>query len=171
MQEKVEETTSEKKSSSTTTYFILAIVVLLIGGSAVWAIKNLNKTPEPPVQVIGTETQKPQGPPSIKGQKFSDTNFFDQAVQIYPGVVSESAKAVMNGWTLKTKTLTDGSIQADLIPVGSEATEGDTAHTFILKAGDTLYFVDTNPNDDGPTEDANTRDDMGIVVGADGIVQ
>jgi hypothetical protein len=107
----------------------------------------------------------------MKGQTFSDTSLYSQAVQIYPGPILESAKAIMSGWNLKISKLPDGSVQADLIPVGSEAAEGDSMHSFVVKPGYKLYFVDLNPSDDKPGMDENTHDDLGILVDGNGIIQ
>lgn len=168
--EKENEEVTTSTASNKTAYVVFVIAILLVGGGVFWAAKNLNK-PSVPEQVLGQATERPKGPPSLKGQKFSDTNLADSAELIYPGTISESAKAVMSGWDLKTKVLPDGTTQVDLVPVGSEATEGDTSHSFVLKTGDKLYFVDLNPGDDSSTEDANTHDDMGIVVDANGVIQ
>lgn len=168
IKEEKKETT--QKTPNVTLYIVFAIVLLIVAGGSYWLGKHMNNLQMVPQRTTGGAFQRPGGPPSMKGQKFSDTQLFSQAVQIYPGDISASAKAIMSGWILKTKTLADGTTQADLIPMGSEATEGDTSHSFNLKASDKLYFVDINPNDDGPS-DQNTRDDMGIVVDASGMVQ
>ena len=167
----MDEEVKEEKTKTPTTYIIVGIIIIgavLVGGYFMNKGSESKNTSE---ETAESPLPRVSGPATMKGQKFSDSKLFNQAVQIYPGAISESAKATMSGWTLKTKTLADGTIQADLVPVGSEATEGDTAHTFVLKTGDKLYFADINPNDDGPTEDSNTHDDMGIVVDANGIIQ
>jgi len=162
------------KISNASTYFVFLIILVLAAGGAFYfgrksgeakMIAFYQAQPKP------SGMARPSGPPSMKGQKFSDLPMASNAGQIYPGVISESTKAAMSGWNIKTSALSDGSTQVSLIPTGSEASEGDTAHTFVVKTGEKLYFVDLNPNDDGPTEDANSHDDLGILVDANGIVQ
>ena len=161
----------EQKSSNTNVYIVFVLILVVVGGGAYWYGKHSVKLGAQTQLQMNGQGQRPVGPPSMKGQKLSDTNFANQAVQIYPGDISVGAKATMSGWSLKTKSLPDGTTQADLIPAGSEATEGDTSHTFMLKDGYKLYFVDINPNDDTSTEDKNAHDDMGIMVDASGVIQ
>lgn len=168
---------SVMKNNSSGIYIILGIIFLVIlAGAGYFVAKDSSMTKgseskNSPEEVVETARPQASGPASLKGQKFTDTNLFANAVLIAPGVPSEAAKAVASGWQIKSRSLSDGSTQVDLIPMGSEATEGDTAHTFNLKDGDKLYFADLNPNDDGSGADNNKNDDMGIVVGADGIVK
>ena len=160
------------KSSNAAIYSVFLIVLVLASGAAFYfgrksgeakMIAFYQSQPKP--------STRPSGPPNFKGQKLSDIPMGAQATLIYPGVVSASAKAIMVNWTLKTANNSDGTVTASLIPEGSEAAEGDTMHTFTLKTGDKLYFVDLNPNDDQPGMDQNTHDDLGIVVDANGIIQ
>lgn len=169
-QEKVEVQNPVKKNNSGV-YIILGIVFLVILAGAGYFMTKGSENKNSPEETIETARPQASGPASLKGQKFTDTNLFANAVLIAPGVPSEAAKAVASGWQIKSRSLSDGTAQVDLIPVGSEATEGDTAHTFNLKDGDQLYFVDINPNDDNSSSDVNKNDDMGILVGADGIVK
>lgn len=159
-----------KKSSMF--YIISAVLLLLVVGGGIYLMNKGAETKSSPEEVNESiPTQKPT-PPSLKGQKLSDSQFADSAHQIYPGKISEAAKAAMSGWDLKTIKNSDGTITASLIPAGSEVAEGDSAHTYTLQPTDKLYFVDLNPGDDNPgAEDANTRDDLGIVVDANGIIQ
>jgi hypothetical protein len=169
--EELKQESISPKKSNTALYSVTALVaILVITGAYYFNKKSSVSLPLESVKPVEVATTKP-GPTSLKGQKFSDMAMFDNAVQIYPGAISKEAKAVMTGWELKTKVLQDGVVRADLIPVGSEAAEGDTAHTFMLKNGDKLYFVDLNPNDDNGTSDKNINDDLGIVVDASGVIQ
>jgi hypothetical protein len=170
-EEKKEVTT---KSSNMAIYFVFVIVLLIVAGGAYMYGKHSVKPVVLSAKTSGQadfQSPPPSGLPNMKGQKFSDTSLYDQAVQIYPGTISESAKAILTGWNLKTTNLPNGSVQADLIPVGSEATEGDTMHSFTVKPGYKLYFVDLNPSDDKPGMDVNTHDDLGILVDGNGIIQ
>lgn len=160
------------KKTPLATYFVFgAVLLVVIAGGVYFMVKSgenkstSEETSEAPVpRVAGAET-------GLKGQKFSGTNLANDAVLIAPGALSAEAQAVTSGWQVKSRSLSDGTGQVDLIPVGSEATEGDSAHTFNLKAGDKLYFVDLNPGDDSSAADNNKNDDVGILVDADGIIR
>lgn len=165
------------KSTNTTLYLVFGIILLIVAGGSYYLGRKageakelyaLNNMPRPSISPVG---RGPQGPPNFKGQKLSDTNFSQNAVLIYPGISSEALSKALVNWKLTTTQNTDGTTTASLIPVGSESVEGDGSHTFTLKSGDKLYFVDLNPNDDQTGQDNNSRDDMGIVVDANGIIQ
>lgn len=175
-EEKKEVETSEpSKAKGFPSVYIAGLIILLLGVGA--GLYFMNKSGENSSGAPEAQSEapniRPSGPPSLKGQNFSDTRFAQSAVQIYPGPIDKSAQAVMSGWKLSTKTLPDGTTQVSLIPIESELTEGDTQHTFILKTGDKLYFDDINPGDDTPGggADNNKNDDIGIVVDANGIIQ
>ena len=161
----------EQKPSNTNLYIVFVLILIVVGGGAYWYGKHSVKPGTPTQFQMNGQGQRPGGPPNMKGHKLSDTNFANQAVQIYPGDLSDSAKSTMSGWDLKTSSLQDGSTQVSLIPTGSEAVEGDSAHTFDVKSGDKLYFVDINPNDDNSKEDGSARDDIGILTDSNGIIQ
>lgn len=169
------ETTSKEEigetKNSSIVYIVSAILLIIVVAGGIYF---MNKSES---KVSASQTQNsPASPrpqrPSLKGQKLSDTKFADSAYQIYPGTVSEAAKAVMSGWDLKTTKNADGTVTAVLVPIGSEVTEGDTSHTYTLQSTDKLYFADINPGDDAPgATDSNKNDDMGIVVDSAGIIQ
>lgn len=159
----------ETKRSSMV-YVILAIILLVAVGGGVYFMNKGSESKASPEEV--KESTPRPSPVSLKGQNFTDSKFANSAVLIYPGTISKEAQAVMSGWNLKTKKLSDGTVQADLIPTESEAVEGDSRHSFNLKQGDKLYFADLNPGDDNPgSTDNNKNDDMGIVVDAQGVIQ
>lgn len=174
-EEKKEEAVESPKPKNFPFVYVAGIIILLLGVGA--GLYFMNKSSESgtaaPEEQREVPNIRPSGPTSLKGQQFSNTEFANSAVQIYPGPVDKSAQAVMSGWKLSTKSLPDGTTQVSLIPVESELTEGDTQHTFVLKTGDKLYFDDINPGDDTPGggTDNNKNDDMGIVVDANGIIQ
>ena len=172
-EEKKQETSEQVKKSSSGLYILIIVLLIVLGGVGYMVYKGSKVINSVPEEVAETAAPAPKGPPSLKGQTFANTDFYSNAVLVYPGTLSKEAKAVSTGWQVKSKTLPDGTTQVDLIPVGSEATEGDTAHTFNLAKGDKLYFVDLNPKDDNNTENAdnNKNDDMGIIVGPDVIVK
>lgn len=164
----------EKTKNTSLVYFIVVIILLVVAvGGIYFASKkfegaSIEENAESPASLTKVVVHAP----SLKGQKLSDTRFAANAVQIYPGIISESAKSTMSGWDLKTVSNSDGTITASLVPTGSEITEGDSSHTYTLHSGDKLYFVDMNPGDDvANSTDNNKNDDMGIVVNSDGLIQ
>lgn len=151
-------------------YIVSAILlIIVVSGGIYFMNKSESKVSASQTQNI-PPSPRPQRP-SLKGQKLSDTKFADSAYQIYPGTVSEAAKAAMSGWDLKIIKNADGTITATLVPTGTEVTEGDTSHTYTLQPTDKLYFADINPGDDQPGMDNNKNDDMGIIVDSAGIIQ
>jgi hypothetical protein len=152
-------------------YLIGGVLILLI---VVGVGYFMNKKSEASTSFEETR-EAPQkqvaGASTVNGQKFSDSQYAGSAVQIAPGALSPEAQAVTTGWQIKSRSLADGSTQVNLIPTGSETTEGDSSHTFNLKSGDKLYFVDLTPGDDRGGSDGNKNDDIGIVVNSDGIIQ
>lgn len=70
---------------------------------------------------------------------------------------------------MKTQTLADGSTQVDLVP--TETGSNYKNQTFIVKTGFKLYFIEIRSGDDQPGQDNDPRDDIGILVDANGIVQ
>lgn len=170
-EEKIENSDPPKTKSASMVYIVAAVVLLLAVGGGLYFMNKTSEKSATPEEVREVPSGAPTGRGSLSGQKFADTQLAQSAVLIYPGAMSAEAKAATSGWQLKTTQNTDGTTQASLVPVGSEATEGDSAHTFTLKTGDKLYFVDLNPSDDSPNMDNNKNDDIGIVVDANGIIQ
>lgn len=169
--EEEKEKLEPKSGKSTTMYIVGGVIILLVLGVGGYLMNKGSEAKNSPEEITETVKPQPQNPESMKGQQFSTTNFYTNAVIIAPGPLSVEAKAVTTGWDIKSRSLADGTTQVDLIPTGSEATEGDTAHSFNLKTGDKLYFVDLNPGDDRGGADNNKNDDIGIVVDANGIIQ
>lgn len=183
--EKVE--TGETKKSSMVYLISAALLLLVVGGGVYVMSKDSVKTTPgqgngsnvegtiqslatPDTTIQETPAQRPADLPNLKGQKLSDTKFAANAHEIYP-ILKEDALIPMSGWDRNVTDLHDGTFRIDLIPSGSETLEGDSKHTFIMKKGETLYFVDLNPGDDSSGADGNKNDDIGIIVNANGIIQ
>ncbi len=150
----------------------LLVVAVIVEGYFLWMKKSA------PV-VAGTKTQmspRPSGfpggrPPApfVRGDKLAGSAMEKYAYLIAPGDVPAASQKVLIGFTVKTTALPGGSTQVDLIPKDSD----DQFQSYVLKAGDSLYFIEMTPSDDkaDADKDLNYRDDYGIVVDANGIVQ
>ncbi len=106
--------------------------------------------------------------PSLQGQKLSSTQFASNAVLVFPGTLSSDAKAVLVGFNLTTKATPDGSTQVSLTPTES----GYTFQQYVVKQGQSLYFIEMNRADDSNgTTDINNRDDFALIVDQNGVIQ
>ncbi|MCL4338268.1 hypothetical protein M1271_01105 [Patescibacteria group bacterium] len=103
------------------------------------------------------------------GMKLADTSYAQISYKIAPGSLTPEAQKAMAGWGIKTQNLPDGSIQVNLTPKSSD----DFSQQFTVRPGNSLYFVEITGADDNVAsdKDANLRDDFGIIVNKDGIVQ
>ena len=74
----------------------------------------------------------------------------------------------MSGFMMITKTLPDSSTQ--IVLTAQEL--GYTSQQYIVKPGDTLYFIERNLQDDNPQEDsdANSHDDTAVLVDSQGYI-
>lgn len=152
------------------------IIVVLVVGVLVEGYFLLMKKQVPAALGETTQTQPSPNPtrralpaPLAKGDKFAGSAVEKFAHKIAPGAISADSQAFLTGFTVKTNTLADGSEQVDLIPKDSD----DQFQSYILKSGNSLYFIEMTQGDDKPDtdKDMNYRDDYGIVVDANGIVQ
>lgn len=137
----------------------LLLVDMKSSGSNVKGVSVSNVTPSP------TPTRMPL---LTKGMKFVGTPYEKNAYLIAPGDLSIAAQKALVGWNIKKDTLADGSLRVSLIPKDSD----DIAQTYTIKPGYSLYFVEITFSDDTSSDkDLNLRDDYGIIVDKDGIVQ
>lgn len=155
---------------------IIGVLVLavLVEGYFLWMKKSAPA-------MSGTQTQmspRPSGgppggrapaPPLAHGDKLAGSAMEKYTHLIAPGTISADSQKYLTGFTVKTTALPGGSSQVDLVPKDSD----DQFQSYVLQAGQSLYFVEMTPLDDkADTEvDQNYRDDYGIVVDANGIVQ
>lgn len=153
----------------------LLVVAVLVEGYMLWMKKSS------PAKVAGAQTQmspRPSGgpaggrapsPPLAKGDKLMGSAMEKYTHLIAPGPISADSQQYLTGFSVKTTALSDGSTQVDLVPKDSD----DQFQSYVLKTGQSLYFVEMTPLDDKADTDvdANYRDDYGIVVDASGLVQ
>jgi hypothetical protein len=155
---------------------VIAILLVLVVGEGVYALKkrhDLSQLREQMMASSGQPTQqKSPGPKPMlleKGMKLADNPIAQFATKIAPGDLTDSAKAVMTGFNMTSKPQADGSVIVSLMPKDSD----DQAQQYTVKKGETLYFIEQTPVDDNADKDVdmNYRDDYGVIVDANGIVQ
>ena len=122
-------------------------------------------------QTTGQASVRPTGRPPqplSKGSSLTGSDLEKYAFEVFP-VMSDAAKKAITGFDIKTQKLADGSTQVNFVPKDSD----DQSQQYIVKAGNTLYFVEMTVMDDKPDadKDLNYRDDYGIITDANGIVQ
>ncbi len=137
--------------------------VLFERGSASRArLSAVRTTPAP-------KTARPTGVPFLsKGMKLADSPLYNFAYQIAPGQLSTAAQTALAGWSIVTAKQPDGSLLVTLTPKDSS----DQNQQYKVPAGDILYFIEQTPVDDkNDRTDLNLRDDYGVMVDQNGIVQ
>lgn len=114
-------------------------------------------------------TPTPSARPQIltKGMKLADSPISKNAYKIAPGQLTSEAQTALMGWKMTTQMQKDGSQIVTLTPTDSD----DQKQQFTLAKGNQLYFVEAVSNDDQNGKDQTTRDDYGVVVDSNGIVQ
>lgn len=104
-----------------------------------------------------------------KGSNLKDSPIAKYAFQIAPGTMSQEAQNALVGWTVTSKTQTDGSTVVTLTPKDST----DQSQQYTIKPAQILYFIEQTPVDDknDQDKDLNYRDDYGVITDAAGIIQ
>jgi hypothetical protein len=122
------------------------------------------------VPAAGPNAKRRGGAPIImsKGMNLKTSPLFKFAYQIAPSMSPDAQKALV-GWKITTASQSGGSTTISLTPTDSD----DQSQQYTVKTGETLYFIEQTPVDDkaGQDKDLNYRDDYGIIVDANGIIQ
>ncbi len=148
---------------------VLVLLVLAEGGYILklrkdrTAVRNLQATTK-------SNSPRPQQPQMLTaGMKLADSPIAKFAYKVVPGTMDEGAKAALIGWTISSVTNKDKSITVTFIPKKAD----DEKQVYTVKPGSNLYFVEMSAGDDhaDTDEDTNLRDDYGILVDANGIVE
>lgn len=168
------------KSGIHVVYLAVIIVLLLIVSGEFFYFNNKlssEKTVSPSrfgsgnFPPAGPNARGRGGPPVImsKGMNLKTSPLFKYAYQIAPGDLSASAKQALTGWAVKSETQADGSLLVTLTPKDSD----DQYQQYLVKTGQTLYFIEQTPSDDKADSDTdlNYRDDYGIIVDSSGAIQ
>lgn len=150
---------------------IVVLVLIVLGGVLVLTRRSSANNPSAAAAEqttpTPTSTPTPRPQPPVAGDIFADSAIKSMAYQVFPGKLSDSAVVATKGFTFKFTLQKNGSTKVDFIPSEQE----DKASSYIVKKGETLYFVEVNPGDDTDLKDIYLQDDYGVLVGADGTVQ
>lgn len=103
-----------------------------------------------------------------KGQKLAGSPMAQYTHEIFPEMAAD-AKSAMIGFEVTTAVQSDGSTLVTLMPKDSD----DQKQEYVVKKGNSLYFVEMTPVDDNADsdKDLNYRDDYGVILDANGIIQ
>ena len=143
---------------------VLAAAAIAEMGFIVWKIPGERR-----VMGVQTSSRPAGGPPPFltKGMKLAESPTAKFARQIYPGQLSDAAQAALTGWQIDSQPASDGAEIVTLTPTESD----DQKQVYTVKTGQTLYFIEMTPADDKGNTDINLRDDYGVIVDSNGIVQ
>ncbi len=97
---------------------------------------------------------------------FADSPFAANAYLISTSTYDARTQQALNGFSVDKKTLADGSLQ---ITLNAQNTEYQT-HTYVVKPGESLYFIERSLGDDGGNKDINIHDDQAVVVDGQGYI-
>lgn len=168
--------------SNTQLIYIAVIVLLLLAvvgeyfyfkNKLITAVRPMGNyySANPTMPPAGPNARGRGGPPMMmsKGMNLKTSPLFKYAYQIAPGDLSDSTKQALVGWTVSSKNQADGSLLVTLTPKDSS----DQYQEYVIKSGQTLYFIEQTPSDDkqDQDQDLNYRDDYGIIVDSSGIIQ
>lgn len=145
---------------------ILAVALVAETGFGIWKWKQSRPEETAEKKVV----QAPPRPSFLsKGDKLADSPTAKVAYKIAPGDLDAQAKTALVGWTITSKIATDSSVVVSLVPKNSD----DQAQQYTVRPGYSLYFVESTPVDDHADSDtdSNLRDDYGIIVDGNGVVQ
>lgn len=130
---------------------------------------EITETSAKPVVAPAPQPSRPAPSFLTKGATLSASPIAKYAYLVAPGPLTPDAKSALIGWTIVSKAQADGSTVVTLTPKDSD----DQFQSYTVKPTQKLYFVEMTPVDDiqNTDSDKNLRDDYGIIVDADGIVQ
>jgi PBP1b-binding outer membrane lipoprotein LpoB len=113
-----------------------------------------------------TATNNPAG--NQRGQKFSDTPYYNNAYLISGDTLSADAQKALTGFQMDKKTMPDGTTQINLKAL--DPSYHDQQYT--LKSGEQLYFIEKLWADDQSGSETNINDETAVIVDSQGnIVQ
>ncbi len=96
---------------------------------------------------------------------FSSTPYYPYAYQIFPGNMSQQARAAMSGFALRAAALPNGSTNVTISLMSTSQNQ-----SIVLGQGYSLYIIETTFGDDGYNAEYSLGDDGFIVVNQSGYV-
>jgi len=134
---------------------LIGLAVVLVGSA--WVVLTVSNKATANNVVVSSSQVK---------QKFMDSSEGKNAFLIYPGPLNSQAKMAINGFDLKTETLSDNSTKVTLTSTNPEYKD----QSYTIKPGEKLYFIEMFAGDDNVSEnkDNSLRDDTAVIVDAQG---
>ncbi len=148
--------------------FLGVVVVIVVYGLVYYFV--LAKQPSSQSMTSAASSMKPtMAPKPTAGtamQKFSDSSDYQYSYKIFPGALASESKQAMAGFAMTTKVMPDGSTQVTLTAQNPLY----KTQQYMVKPGDTLYFIERNLKDDDPEKDTDKMmlDDTAILVDPQG---
>src|SRR5581483_8729894 len=151
---------------------IIVILLIIVIVEAAMLFQSKGSTNHTKMSSVQSQNMPPAGPNAKRkggtpimisaGMNLKTTPLFNFAHQMAPGPISASAQAALTGWNVSSVKQNDGSLKVSLTPKDSD----DQSQQYIVKNGETLYFIEQTPADDKADQDKdlNYRDDYGIIV-------
>lgn len=149
---------------------VLLVVLVVVESYLLFSRRSLMKSQTARLvnQAGNTRPGASHMPFLTKGDNLFDSPLYKFAYQIVPGDLSASSERALYGWNIKQEKQLDNSILVTLTPKDSD----DQNQQYTVKTGNTLYFIEQTPADDkSGNVDKNLRDDYGVIVDGNGIVQ
>ena len=119
-----------------------------------------------PAAQTGLTNQSATAP--IASTKFIDQSYYNSAYLISGATMDDQAKQATAGFDITKQDLPDGTTQYNLKALNS----GYKDQVYVIKPGQKLYFIELFMGDDdsAANQENGMRDDMAVVVDADGNV-
>ncbi len=150
---------------------IIIVLLIVIALESALLIKHKIQTMRAWNAAITAQSQASSAPKRpvflTKGMKLADSPTAKVAYKIYPGELSADAQKAFVNYSMKTSKTADGRTQVDLFPKESD----EETQSYKVGKDQSLYFVENTMLDDTENKDNNLRDDYGLVVDQNGIVQ
>ena len=146
--------------------FVIIIVVVLAGVVSLLRSSSnsvTNNTPTPIVQNQINSQPVLASSSASTGQPFSQYKYFSKSHEIFPTLASDTKKALAAFSYTKTD-LGNNSYRFTL----TNSAEGFQGQSVVVSNGQSLYFIERSTGDDSASEDSSTKDDMFVVVDAQG---
>ncbi len=143
--------------------FIIVILIIIVMLQGYWIYQmHYQKPPAVPSKLTA-------GPPVLtKGMTLTESPLAKSAYKAYPGTMSAETKKALSNFNITMQKSVKGAEIVLFTAKGSP----NIGQAYIVEAGNFLYFIDQTPADDKTaTADANLRDDYGVIVDKNGVVQ
>ena len=160
------------KKNTTTVIAVIAIVIIA-GIGVTSSLKkqnnsNLSASANGAQAVASNNSNTPatNQPSTNTPQLFSSSPISQYAFLISGPTLDQNAQNALAGFNVSKKALPDGSTEVTLTSTNTEY----QTQTYTVKPGEKLYFIETMMGDDSNNQEKNLRDDMAVLVDANGYI-